>query len=45
MGLVADGGRLEFRTDPVRAAAGLRDVHTGRAATRRWKQLLPPIVR
>lgn len=31
--------------DPFQAAAGLRDVHTGRAAARQWKQLLPPTVR
>jgi hypothetical protein len=31
--------------EPFRAAAGLRDVHTGRAAARGWKQLLPPTVR
>jgi hypothetical protein len=31
--------------DAFRAAAGLRDVHTGRAAAREWKQLLPTTVR
>ena len=37
---VADSG-----FGPFRAVAGLRDVHTGRAAAREWKQLLPPTVR
>jgi hypothetical protein len=39
------GGVVDSGFGPVRAVAGLRDVHTGRAAARQWKQLLPPTVR
>ena len=36
------GGIVDSGFGPFRAAAGLRDVATGRAAAKRWKQLLPP---
>ena len=39
------GGLVDSGSGPFRAATGLRDVHTGRAAARQWKQLLPPTVR
>jgi hypothetical protein len=39
------GGLVDSGFGPFRAATGLRDVHTGRAAARQWKQLLPPTVR
>jgi hypothetical protein len=39
------GGVIDSGFGPLRAAAGLRDVHTGRAAARQWKQVLPPTVR
>jgi hypothetical protein len=38
-------GLIDSGFGPFRAATGLRDVATGRAAARQWKQLLPPTVR
>ena len=39
------GGISDSGFGPARAVAGLHDVHVGRAAARRWKQVLPPTAR
>lgn len=43
--MIFAGGVSDSGFGPARTATGLRDVHVGRAAARRWKQLLPPTAR